>query len=175
MHESSYEAMSLLIDKYLDKTCPYSILELGSRMIGHDPLNYKDLFINAPWKYVGADIQEGDNVDIVLTNTYSWNIDPDTYDVVISGQTFEHIPYFWLTWKEMVRVTKPGGYLFIIAPSKGKEHRYPVDCWRFFKDGMIALGELENVVILEATTDYKKDHKWGDTVAAFQKPGGNNG
>jgi hypothetical protein len=38
-------------------------------------------------------------------------------DVVISGQAFEHIEFFWLSWRETVRVLRQGGLIFLIAPS----------------------------------------------------------
>jgi Methyltransferase domain. len=172
MHKGSHDAMTAIVTKYMDRSKPYAIFELGSMIIDDAALNYKSLLDAPLWQYTGADISPGKNVDLVLPDPYSWDICSENYDIVLSGQTFEHIPYFWLAWKEMVRITKRGGLLFVIAPSKGNEHRYPVDCWRFFKDGMIALGALENVEVLEATTNYKKDSKWGDTVAVFKKPTG---
>ena len=63
------------------------------------------------------------------------------YDALISGQAFEHVKFFWLTWMEMVRTLKPGGFIFLIAPSRGPEHRYPVDCWRFYPDSYRALAD----------------------------------
>jgi hypothetical protein len=43
--------------------------------------------------------------------------------------------------------------LCIIAPSKQKVHRYPVDCYRFFSDGMIALSRYYSLDLLHATCD----------------------
>jgi SAM-dependent methyltransferase len=96
------------------------------------------------------------------------------YDVLISGQAFEHVKFFWLTWMELVRTLKPGGFIFVIAPSRGPEHRFPVDCRRFYPDGYRALAEYGNVDCLEARTDwgaypFAKGRVWGDTVGAFAK------
>jgi SAM-dependent methyltransferase len=51
-------------------------------------------------------------------------------DVVVSGQTFEHIPFFWVSILELARILRPGGYLFITVPSRGHVHEVR-DCWRF--------------------------------------------
>lgn len=57
--------------------------------------SYRTLFNNPKWNYVGCDLEEGSNVDIVLNDPYDWkNIESNSYDVVISGQAFEHIEYF---------------------------------------------------------------------------------
>jgi SAM-dependent methyltransferase len=77
--------------------------------------------------------------------------------VVISGQALEHIEFFWLTMLEISRILKPGGLCCLIAPSAGPEHRFPVDCWRFYRDGMAALGKWAGFEILASET--------GDAVA----------
>jgi SAM-dependent methyltransferase len=102
---------------------------------------------------------EGDNVDVVLTKAYDWSatsvapLSPDTYDVIMSGSTFEHVEFFWLTFAEMVRVCKPGGLIFVIAPNNYREHRFPVDCYRFTTDAMVALSRYCSLDILHASND----------------------
>lgn len=52
-------------------------------------------------------MEEGPNVDVVLKNPYDWDaIESDSFDLVISGQAFEHIEFFWKTMEEMTRVLK---------------------------------------------------------------------
>ena len=74
-------------------------------------------------------------------------------DVIISGQAFEHIEFFLLTWLGMVRVLKPRGLVFLIAPSRGPEHRFAVDCWRFYPDGYRALAKYGGLELVEVSTD----------------------
>jgi SAM-dependent methyltransferase len=93
----------------------------------------------------------------------------------VSGQAFEHIEYFWLTWLEMARVLKPGGLIFLLAPSRGYEHRHPQDCWRFYPDGFNALANYAGMRLLEVSTDWEPhpdpgSAPWGDTVGVFQQP-----
>ena len=96
----------------------------------------------------------GPNVDIVPSKTYSWEeIETHHYDVVISGQAFEHIEFFWVTMSEMVRILKPGGLICVIAPNGFPEHRFPVDCWRFFTDGLVSLARYTSLEVLHAHTN----------------------
>jgi SAM-dependent methyltransferase len=96
--------------------------------------------------------------------------------VLISGQAFEHIEFFWLTMLEIARVLKPGGICCLIAPSGGFEHKYPVDCWRFYPDGFLALSRFAGFTTLECfyrteSSDYSDDSNlWQDTVLVAQKP-----
>ena len=49
----------------------------------------------------------------------------------------------------------------IIAPNGFMEHRCPVDCYRFFTDGMVALAKYVGLDILHAHTNYSpKGGKW---------------
>ena len=143
--------------------------------------SYKPLFNETEWTYTGMDMVQGSGVDIVVQNCYEWKeIENSVYDVVISGQAFEHMPYFWLVMQEIARVLKPDGICCIIAPSAGPEHRCPVDCYRFYTDGMIALAEYVNMNVLHAFTgegirnhnrDIFQDNSgiWHDSMLIAQK------
>jgi len=176
MHQSSYDKMTDFVHKYLQQMSdkPLIILDLGSQDING---TYKPLFSLPAWKYIGLDMAEGKNVDIVIRDPYSWkDIRSDYADVLISGQTFEHIEYFWLTMKEISRVLKPGGLCCIIAPSGGIEHRYPTDCWRIYPDGFRALAKYAGLEPLEIFTQWEnRDYPdgsdiWHDSVLICRKP-----
>jgi len=167
--------MSSFAKKYLTKleNKNISVLEIGSADING---SYRQLFLNDNWKYSGADIEPGNNVDIVLRDHYDWkNIKSDSYDVVISGQAFEHIEFFWVTILEIARVLKSGGLCCIIAPSAGVEHRYPVDCWRFYPDGFKTLARYANLEALEVYTEFEPgqyadaSELWKDSVLIAKK------
>ena len=162
MHESSVKSMRAFFDTFVKS--PVSVLDIGSKG-GHA---YRDIALSGGHSYVGLDVEAGQNVDIVAADIYSWKkIKDETYDVLISGQAFEHIEFFWLTFREMVRVLKKGGCLCLIVPSKGDIHRYPFDCWRFYPDSMRALAKWGNVELMESTTDEQAD--WGDCKGVFKK------
>jgi SAM-dependent methyltransferase len=153
MHRSSYLRMEWFERKYASNVSSkkQKILDVGSFDVNG---TYKDIFPLEHYIYEGLDMEEGPNVDIVPKNPYSWKeIKKDEYDIVISGQAFEHIEFFWITLSEMVRVLKKDGLMCIIAPNGFKEHRYPVDCYRFFADGMVALAKYYKMNLLHAHTN----------------------
>ena len=162
MHESSVKNMKAFFDAFVKS--PASVLDIGSK--GGDA--YRDISLSGGHSYVGLDVEGGQNVDIVVADIYSWKEVKDVaYNVVISGQAFEHIEFFWLTFKEMVRVLKKGGYICLIVPSKGDVHRYTFDCWRFYLDAMGALAKWGNVELIESKKD--EGTAWGDCRGIFKK------
>jgi hypothetical protein len=171
MHESSLRHMRLLADNYLKAGESLTIADLGSCDVNG---SYRPLFDHPAWRYIGVDLAPGANVDCVLDSPYRLPFASNSIDVFISGQAFEHVEFFWLTWLEMARVIKPRGLIFLIAPSRGPEHRYPVDCWRFYPDAYAALAKYAALDLLEAHTDWQPDvagdsAAWGDTVGVFRK------
>ncbi len=105
---------------------------------------YRPLFARGHWKYVGFDIRGGPNVDVVLAtpDSSSIEIQPEhleTFDVVISGQTMEHVRAPWRWFPGVVSLCKPGGLVWLCVPNDEKFHEYPIDCWRIWPDGMRAL------------------------------------
>tara|TARA_B110000459_G_scaffold189278_1_gene223246 strand:- start:498 stop:851 length:354 start_codon:yes stop_codon:yes gene_type:complete len=113
------------------------------------------LFDADGWNYRRLDIAAGINVEIQVDNAYDWTEAPsDSVDLVISGQAFEHVEYFWASMFEIVRALKPVGLAVIIAPPGGFEHRYPLDCWRFYRDSFVALAKCVGCDLVDAFTDW---------------------
>ena len=142
------------LESLKDPTKPHNItkvIDIGSCDVNG---SYKPLFNSPAYKYTGADIAAGKNVDIVLKHPYFWSeLKDESFDVVISGQTLEHTEFFWVAFGEMVRICKRGGLICIIVPRGFYEHRYPVDCWRFLTDGMVALCRYYRLDIFHAHTN----------------------
>jgi len=125
-------------DRYLADMKGCTILDVGSAIVRKQRC-YRELF--ADYCYVGMDIVEGRNVDIVGYKKLG------RYDVVISGQVMEHVkrPWDWLcVLDDLFRK-----YICIIAPNTHKEHRYPVDTYRYFPDGMLDLFEYAEITPVE--------------------------
>lgn len=177
VHPSSFDKMSGFVEKYLQprRNEPLLILDLGSQDING---SYRTLLEHAPWRYVGVDMAPGNNVDVVLRDPYYWReIAPASADVIVSGQTFEHTEFFWLSMREMARALKVGGLLCVIAPSAGDEHRYPLDCWRVYPDGLRAVARYAGLETIEAWTQWgdlqkydDESNKWHDSVLIARKP-----
>lgn len=150
MHISSYNRISYLINWYRDcwdkkEQDRVKILDIGSC---DQNGSQRGLFADARYVYTGLDLEYGPNVDIVLQDAYAWSeLNDNSYDLVISGQAFEHIEYPWLTIKEIARVMKPGGLLIVIAPSSGYEHKAPFDCYRYYSDGLRSLAKWAELCV----------------------------
>lgn len=172
MHDSSYEKMEAFVRVHLTSSrgTPLQILDFGSQTVDDQPRSYRDLFDDPSWTYRGLDIEAGTNVDIVVADPYDWTeIASDSVDVIVSGQAFEHVEYFWASMFEVVRALKPGGIAVIIAPSNGVEHRYPVDCWRFYRDGFGAVARYVGCEVVDVFTDWNRA-VWADSVLVARKP-----
>jgi len=138
---------------------------------------YRDIFSDTnKFVYVGLDLQPGPKVDYVPKNPYSWSeLENESFDVIISGQAFEHIEFPWLIITEMNKKLKRNGLICIVAPSRGPEHKYPIDCWRYYPDGFRALAKWTNLKVLEAKTCWNKSgfsdgsDQWGDSFCILWK------
>lgn len=154
MHNSSMIEMRSLLNKYATGTglC----LDAGSYNING---TYKPI-VPQTYKYMGLDLEEGPNVDVVSKNMYDWPCDSDIIDLVISGQCLEHVEdtHRWI--KEIYRICKPGGLAIVIAPHSCGEHKYPIDCWRIFPDGMRWLFKFAGFEVLEIGRNVGTD-TWG--------------
>ncbi len=152
MHTSSLLRMQWFVQHYLAQDKAHKkILDVGSYDVNG---SYKRFFEEERFSYTGLDMVAGPNVDIVPGRPYHWTeLEDDSFDVVISGQAFEHIEFFWVTAAEIARVLKKGGLLCLILPRGFALHRYPVDCYRFDADGMIALARYCNLIPLHASTN----------------------
>ncbi len=171
MHASSYEHMQDVVNRHLSAMRPLSVIDIGAYDVNG---SYRPLFDLPQVQYRGIDLEAGPGVDIVLNSPYRFPLASESVDLIVSGQAFEHVEFFWMTWLEMDRVLKPGGMIFLIAPSRGSEHRYPQDCWRFYPDGYRALAKYTGAELLEVTTDWQPhpdpgSSEWGDTVGVFRK------
>lgn len=157
MHLSSYERMKEFVEKYLDINMKLRILDVGSCDVssGNVSGTYKNLFNNANWEYIGADIQKGRNVDLVLKKPYDWGIPNKSFDVIISGQTLEHVEDTKEWIKQVEKTLKVNGLVCIIAPWLCPQH-WTIDCWRILPDGMKFL--LKKVCGFEIIKVFKMGH-----------------
>ena len=172
MHQSSLQHVDRLVRTHLAGRPTLDVIDIGSYDVNG---SYKPFFTRRGWRYRGVDLTPGPNVDVVLASPYRLPFASHSVDVVVSGQAFEHVEYFWLTWLEMARVLRPGGLIFLLAPSRGPEHRYPQDCWRFYPDGYRALAKYAALELVEVSTDWEPhadadSAPWGDTVGVFRQP-----
>jgi SAM-dependent methyltransferase len=169
MHDTAFRIGSMVMEAYADVP-KASILEIGAQDVNGS------LRSSAPVgaDYVGIDIEEGDGVDIVSAPGASWPVDDDRFDLVMATSVFEHDTAFWRTFVQMCRKAKPGGYIYVSAPSNGKVHRYPQDYWRFYPDagrGLEAFAEDEGleVKLVESFIAEREEAEWNDFCAIFRR------
>jgi SAM-dependent methyltransferase len=114
-----------------------SVLEIGS----HDyDLNgsVRKVFA-AAGRYVGIDLVAGPGVDLV---GFGHELDhrDGSYDVVISGECFEHDPHWRETFSNMVRMTRPGGLLAFSCASRGRPEHWTTRTNKALSPGTQAVG-----------------------------------
>lgn len=162
MHPSAKHNFSL----FLEMVPPdQSFLEIGSYNVNG---GLKDIITNCK-SYTGLDQFEGPGVDVVSNPEDPLPFEDNAFDVVYSSSCFEHDTAFWLTFKEMVRVLRPGGLLYICAPSQGSYHAHPVDCWRFLKDSWAALEKTCPDIKLVKSYICDLDPEWHDSIGIYEK------
>ena len=169
MHASSLENMRRCYLRYvaggpLEQRADTIVLDVGGADING---SYRDVFPNPPFRYWVADIAPGTGVDVVLSDPYRIPLPEGSVDIVISGQTMEHIEFFWRTFEEMVRIVRPDGFVFLILPSAGPIHRYPVDCYRFLPDAYDVLAKYAGCTPVEVWRDERGP--WCDLVGVFRR------
>lgn len=169
MHQSSLENMQACYERYIKSyawpgRATISVLDVGGANVNG---SYSDIFSGSEFAYQSADIEANAHVDIVLDSPYELPFEDESIDIVISGQAFEHVEFFWLLFAEMIRVLRHDGILILIAPSSGPIHRYPVDCYRFYPDAYRALAKFANCEVAEISLDPRGP--WRDLVGVFRK------
>jgi SAM-dependent methyltransferase len=169
MHASSLENLWQCYRRYiaggpLEKQEDTIVLDVGGADVNG---SYREVFGNPPFRYWAADMASGSGVDIVLSDPYRIPLNDGSVDIVISGQMLEHSEFFWRIFEEMVRVVRSDGFIFLIVPSAGPIHRYPVDCYRFYPDAYRALAKHAGCILVESWLDERGP--WRDLVGVFRR------
>jgi hypothetical protein len=129
--------------------------------------SYADIFSGQEFDYKAVDIKAGEQIHLVLDDPYTLPFADGSIDILLSGQVFEHVEYFWRLFREMARVLKSDGLILLIAPSSGPIHRYPVDCYRFYPDSYRVLAKDTGCILVDMWHD--KRGPWNDLVGVFAK------
>jgi SAM-dependent methyltransferase len=169
MHPSAYEHGRLFFELYWQPGFG-EVIELGSQNVNGSLRDH----CPATARYVGMDMAPANGVDLVIEPGTPFPIPDDSVDVAVTSSAFEHDVCFWDTFLDLMRVLRPGGLLYVNAPSNYAFHRYPVDCWRFYPDAGYALtiwAERRGVAVdlLESFVARPADGSWADYVAVFRK------
>ena len=63
-------------------------------------------------------------------------VEDNRFDLILCSQTLEHVPEPKKVLKELFRVLKPGGSLWLTAPLFYEEHEVPYDFYRYTQYGL---------------------------------------
>ena len=171
MHDTAYEHGRRFFALYWQEHFR-DVVELGSQDVNGSLRDHAP----AAASYQGLDTAPGPGVDRVVTPGAPLPLPDACADVVVTSSALEHDPCFWETFLDLVRLLRPGGLLYINAPSNHAFHRYPVDCWRFYPDAGTALVAWSRrrgteVELVESFIARPAAEGWSDFVAVFRKPG----
>jgi len=166
MHDTAYALGSRFLELY-SPPGDFLAVEIGAQ----DVNGTLRTALPSRASYIGIDIEAGRNVDVVATGAVL-PLASGIADIVLASSVFEHDPTFWRTFCELCRITKPGGYIYVSAPSNGVVHRFPQDCWRFYPDAGAALANWAQrsdlpVTLVESFIADQGRELWNDFVAVF--------
>ena len=134
MHETAaYSGEGMAITYGIPKG---TVVDIGGQDVNG---SLKQFFVKAGMRYICVDMVEHEGVDVVVQPGDPLPFANGSIDLIISSSCFEHDPCFWMTFREMARIVKLGGYVYVSAPANGPYHGYPGDNWRFYGDAGQAL------------------------------------
>jgi SAM-dependent methyltransferase len=110
---------------------------------------YRQLFPGS--KYVGADIEPGANVDVIV-GAAEWD-KLKNVDAVISGNTFEHVEDEAMLLAKIHAILKPGGMLWVSAPSVGPQHGAPTWFRYYTEESLSGVIRDAGFAVLSCETD----------------------
>ncbi len=140
------------VAKFLEDKHFENVLEVGSRDVG--PGSIKPTFLTHYDNYVGLDMIEGAEVDIVLDaelllDKYA----KDSFDCVVCVETLEHVKNPVKIVENMRAVLKPGGWMIITTPgTHHPEHGWPSDYYRY-------IGNTYRDIFFEGYDNFKYEEK----------------
>jgi SAM-dependent methyltransferase len=108
----------------------HRLLDFGAgrgEPISDDPVSYRSAIQN--FKGRVAHVEGVDPDEVVLTNPYldhgtvipvgaKLPFEDNSFDIIVSRSVFEHVDTPELTASDLMRVLKPGGWLFAMTPNK---------------------------------------------------------
>lgn len=152
------------------------VLDIGGKDVNG---SLRQPFVDFGMEYICVDLEPHDSVDVVIKPNERLPFETGSIDLVVSTSCFEHDPCFWITFREMTRVVKKGGFIYVNAPSNGPYHNYPVDNWRFYTDAGQALAfwsgyQFANEVVypakvVESFHIMPKTDIWIDYVCVWER------
>ena len=159
-HQQQFNYIEKLKLKFPTSFFNKKVLEVGSLNING---SIRIFFTNC--EYLGIDVGPGRGVDLVCEGQ-SLDHPNESYDTVGSCECFEHNPHWVETFNNMIRMTKPGGLVFMTCattgrPEHGTTRTSPADSpltigigWDYYKN-LTEQDFREHIDIDSIFSDYK--------------------
>ncbi len=174
MHDTASIAGELFAEEYggINKV----VLDIGGKNVNG---SLRSFFEELGMTYICIDMEPDRSVDIVVKPGERLPFKDGSVDLIVSTSCFEHDPCFWITFKEMTRITKLGGHIYVNAPTNGVYHCWPGDNWRFYSDAGQALAYWSSyqtsnetvfpVKVVETFHILPKNDIWIDFVCVWKR------
>ncbi|MBY0493687.1 MAG: class I SAM-dependent methyltransferase [Cyanobacteria bacterium] len=158
-----------------------SIVEIGSANVNG---SIRPFFTGS--HYTGVDLAPGPDVDLIASG-HEVALPPDSVDLAISCECFEHNPMWRETFVNMHRMTKPGGIVIMTCASRGRLEHGTTRTRPFDSPGSLSIGwdyyrnlnredferQLPLASMFESHAFYRNDVS-KDLYFIGRKPGGAN-
>jgi SAM-dependent methyltransferase len=172
MHDTAMESGTAFAKAYggLGKV----VVDIGGQNVNG---SLRSSFESRGMRFICIDMVQHPSVDIVIPPGEKLPFEDGSVDLIVSTSCFEHDPCFWITFREMCRVVKKDGYIYINAPSGGNYHGYPGDNWRFYSDAGQALAFWSGKQLASETvfpvkvieSFHMSPSSWNDWVCVWQR------
>jgi len=130
------------------------VLETGAFRSQPDRSTLHKQWVPHASAFVGTDFRSGPDVDLTADlHTLANKAGTETFDIVISCATLEHVKYPHLAALNMLKVLKVNGLIFIHTHQTFPLHAYPNDYYRFSREALQSL--FSSAMGVQAETCYE--------------------
>lgn len=134
MHREQYEFVTSVKSRHPYYFTNARVLEVGSLDING---SIRDLFKDC--LYTGIDIDWGPGVDTVCLG-HEYRAPDGAFNTVVACETFEHDPYWKQTFKNMIRLCRPGGIVLVTCATTGRKEHGTTACQPQSSPNTVRLG-----------------------------------
>ena len=106
-HYEQQEFCRRISAKYPKYFTGKKVLDIGSLDI-----NGNNRFFIDSCNYIGLDVGDGPNVDVVQV-AHLYDAPDEVFDLIISTEVFEHDMFYEKSIQNIIRMLKPGGYFIM--------------------------------------------------------------